>query len=420
MRFIFETDESFSFETLRAVGYAIYGGADIGEVIATAKRITPGDWESWYVEWRALADRIAAIAQQCAIGGHEVSATTAYLRASNYYRTAEFFLRDDPGNDPRVLDTSARAVDTFRSAPEIQARWKRVQIPYEGIQLEGYYLNVSGDDRGPTLLAHGGFDSTVEEMYFAVGEAARRYGWNCLIFEGPGQGAALRADYVRFRYDWEAVVTPVLDFTLGLRGVDPDRVVLLGMSMGGYLAPRAAAFEPRLAACVAYDGVFNLAAGLPGAHGGRLKLDPSQQAAAVRNLIAHRAEASSLQRWALSNALWVSGVDSAESLLTEVAKYDLSDVAHQISCPTLVCEAENDQFFQGQPSMLFDALQCAKAYLKFTEAEGAGEHCHEGALLLFHQRLFDWLDDVVVAEKPELCRLSESDCHGGSSEPEIL
>lgn len=169
MRFIFETDESFSFETLRAVGYAIYGGADIGEVIATAKRITPGDWESWYVEWRALADRIAAIAQQCAIGGHEVSATTAYLRASNYYRTAEFFLRDDPGNDPRVLDTSARAVDTFRSAPEIQARWKRVQIPYEGIQLEGYYLNVSGDDRGPTLLAHGGFDSTVEEMYFAVG-----------------------------------------------------------------------------------------------------------------------------------------------------------------------------------------------------------------------------------------------------------
>ncbi|MGC7268311.1 dipeptidyl aminopeptidase, partial [Mycobacteroides abscessus subsp. abscessus] len=112
---------------------------------------------------------------------------------------------------------------------------------------------------------------------------------------------------------------------------------------------------------------------------------------------AHRAEAPSLHRWALSNALWVFGVDSAESLLTEVAKYDLSDVVHQISCPTLVCEAENDQFFPSQPSMLYDALQCPKTYLKFTEAEGAGEHCHEGALLLFHQRMFDWLDDVVGA-----------------------
>ena len=60
MRFIFDTDESFSFETLRAVGYTVYGGADIGEVITTAERITPGDTESWYREWRDLADRIAA------------------------------------------------------------------------------------------------------------------------------------------------------------------------------------------------------------------------------------------------------------------------------------------------------------------------------------------------------------------------
>ncbi len=100
MRFIFDTDESFSFETLRAVGYTVYGGADIGEVITTAERITPGDTESWYREWRALADRIAAIADACAADGHTVSANSAYLRASNYYRTAEFFLRDDPWNDP--------------------------------------------------------------------------------------------------------------------------------------------------------------------------------------------------------------------------------------------------------------------------------------------------------------------------------
>jgi pimeloyl-ACP methyl ester carboxylesterase len=393
MRFIFDTDESFSFETLRAVGYTAYGGADIGEVITTAERITPGDTESWYREWRALADRIAGIADVCAANGHAVSASSAYLRASNYYRTAEFFLRDDPRNDLRVADTSARAIETFRAAPEIQARWTRVRIPYEGVELDGYYLNVSGDDPGPTLLAHGGYDSTVEEMFFAVGEAARRHGWNCLIFEGPGQGQALRANKLLFRYDWEAVVTPVVDFAVNLRGVDPERIALLGMSMGGYLAPRAAAFEHRISACIAYDGVFSMSLALPVRQAN--ELGSTQELAALDDLIAHRAEAPTSQRWAISNALWTLGIATGQELFDEFSKYDLTHVADQIACPTLVCEAEDDQFFRGQPAMLYEALHCPKTFAAFTAAEGAGEHCHEGALTLFHQRMFDWLDDTL-------------------------
>jgi dienelactone hydrolase len=374
MRFIFDTDESFSFETLRAVGYTVYGGADIGEVITTAERITPGDTEAWYREWRALADRVADIADKCAAGGHAVSASSAYLRASNYYRTAEFFLRDDPWNDPRAAETSARAIETFRSAPEIQAHWTRVGIPYEGIELEGYYLNVSGDDPGPTLLAHGGFDSTVEEMFFAVGEAARRHGWNCLIFEGPGQGTALRHHKLPFRHDWEAVVTPVVDFALNLRGVDPERIALLGMSMGGYLAPRAAAFEHRIAACIAYDGILNFAAGVAAVvlpEPQEPELDSTQRVAALDNLIAHRAQAPTQLRWAVSNALWTMGVATGQEFIDE------------------------DQFLKGQPAMLYEALHCPKTFVAFTAAEGAGEHCHEGAMTLFHQRLFDWLDDTL-------------------------
>lgn len=392
MRFMFDTDESFSFETLRAVGYTAYGGADIGEVMATAARITPGDPESWYSEWRALADRIAAIADDCAAKGHAVSASSAYLRASNYYRTAEFFLRDDPANDPRVADASARAIETFRAAPEIQAHWRRVCIPYEGVELHGYYLNVSGDEAGPTLLAHGGYDSTVEEMFFAVGAAAHRHGWNCLIFEGPGQGSALRIDKLPFRYDWEAVVTPVVDVAVALRGVDPERIALLGMSMGGYLAPRAAAFEQRISACIAYDGVFTMAAALPEPH-----QQPEQRVTALQSLMTHRAAAPSSLRWMLSNGLWTLGVSTAQELIDEFSKYDLTDVADKIACPTLVCEAENDQFFSGQPQMLYDALRCKKTLLKFTAAEGAEEHCHEGALTLFHQRMFDWLDETLVS-----------------------
>jgi dienelactone hydrolase len=393
MRFMFDTDEAFSFETLRAVGYAVYGGADIGEVMATAARITPGDWGSWYREWLALADRIATIADKSAADGHAASASSAYLRASNYYRTAEFFLRDDPSNDPRVADTSSRAIETFRAAPEIQAQWTRVGIPYEGIELEGYYLNSTGDEPGRTLLAHGGYDSTVEELFFTVGEAARRRGWNCLIFEGPGQGSALRRDKLPFRHDWEAVVTPVVDLAVTLRGVDPERIALIGMSMGGYLAPRAAAFEQRISACIAYDGVLNMAAAILGQQ--PPEVDSEQRVAAMDNLIAHRAEAPSSQRWGISNALWVFKGATTEELIDEIGKYDLTEVADQITCPTLVCEAENDHFFSGQPRMLYEALRCPKTLLTFTAAEGAEEHCHVGALTLFHQRMFDWLDDTL-------------------------
>lgn len=384
----------FSFEALRAVAYTPYGGGDIGEVRTTSERVTPGDIDSWHREWHALADRIAAIGDDCAARGHAVSASGAYLRASNYYRTAEFFLRDDPANDPRVAETSSRATETFRKASEIQTRWSHLRIPYEGAELDGYYLHVSGDEAAPTLLAHGGYDSTVEEMYFAVGEAARRYGWNCLIFEGPGQGAALRVDKLRFRYDWEKVVTPVVDVALELPGVDPGRIALIGMSMGGYLAPRAAAFEHRIAACIAWDGVFKIA-GAFGAGPGPDQTDPQQRVAALEHLIAHRAEAPVGQRWLLSNSLWVFGVETAQDLLAEVVKYDLTDVASLIACPTLVCEGENDRVAAGQATMLYEALQCPKTFMEFTEAEGAGEHCQEGALTLFHQRMFDWLDETL-------------------------
>lgn len=384
MRFMFETDESFSFETLRAVGYTVYGGADIGEVMATAARITPGDWESWHTEWRALADRIAGIAAACAAKGRTVSASSAHLRASNYYRTAEFFLRRDPVKDPRVAETSALAVQAFTAASEIQKHWTSVQIPYEGIELKGYYLNVSGAEPGPTLVAHGGYDSTVEELFFAVGEAARRHGWNCLIFEGPGQGAALRIDKLTFRHDWEAVVSPVLDLAVRLPGVDTDRIALLGMSMGGYLAPRAAAFDNRIAACIAYDGVFNFAAALP-------------PLAVIEQVIAEPESAPTALRWAVLNGLWTLGVSTGQELRDAFADYDLRPVVDRITCPTLVCEAEEDQFFKGQPQLLYDALRCPKTLLTFTADEGAEEHCHEGALTLFHQRMFDWLDETLAS-----------------------
>ncbi|WP_046497480.1 hypothetical protein [Streptomyces odonnellii] len=97
---------TFWYETLRSLGHITYGGADFAEVEATVERIKPGDYDSWFDEWNATAARISAVADEARSQGHVITARDSYLRASNYYRTAEFFLHGNP-RDPRILATYA-------------------------------------------------------------------------------------------------------------------------------------------------------------------------------------------------------------------------------------------------------------------------------------------------------------------------
>ena len=251
-------DPAFSFQLQRTIGYTYYDGADIEECLSTACRIKEGDCESWYEEWLKTADRVCKIADKCLAEGHNVSAREAYLRASNYYRTAEFYLHGDP-SDPRILETWGKSRECFIKAGQLfSPPFEVVEIPYEGTTLPGYFFRV--DDSGthrPTLILQTGFDGTAEELYFGGCAAAQRRGYNCLAFEGPGQGAVIREQKLHFRPDWEKVVTPVVDYALTRPEVDPDRIALMGVSFGGYLAPRAVAFEHRIAACIADGGIFD-------------------------------------------------------------------------------------------------------------------------------------------------------------------
>lgn len=384
MKFLYE-NESFSFEALRAAGYATYGGAELGEVLVTCRQIPEGDEDAWSTQWAATAARVERIGRDALAAVHRVSAREALLRASNYYRTADFYRRLNPANDAESARLAKASQRTFADAAallDIPAR--ALRIPYENTSLPGYLFlaDDSGEPR-PTVLYHGGYDSTLEEGYFALAAGALRRGYHVLAFDGPGQGTTVREQGLHFRPDWEAVVTPVVDFALALPEVDTERLVLVGTSLGGYLAARAAAFEHRIAACVLHDGVYDfhgaaeaitaLAAEVPGGLGAVIAQNVSV-------------------RWLVHNGLWTFGFTDSDELFKACEAYTMEGLADQITCPTLVLDAENDQFFAGQPRRIFDALTCTKELITFREDEGGGEHCHEGAMALWHQRTFDWLD----------------------------
>jgi hypothetical protein len=116
MKIVFQ-DPTFSLQLLRVIGETYYKGADIGECLSTAYRIKEGDIESWYIEWLKTAKRIHSYADQCLAQGHTISSREAYLRASNYYRVAEFLLIDP--EDPRIQITWRASKDCFSKAAEL-------------------------------------------------------------------------------------------------------------------------------------------------------------------------------------------------------------------------------------------------------------------------------------------------------------
>lgn len=402
---VFADDTSFWFETLRVLGATAYGGADIGEVLTTAQAITAGDYDSWYDQWLATADWVAAEAEKASAAGHFVSARDGLMRASNYYRSADFYLHGNPG-DPRIAHAYVRARETFIAAAALlDPPVEPIEIPYENTVLHGYFYPAVGrTDSGPipTIIMHSGFDGTCEEMHWMGAAAAQERGYNVVTFDGPGQPAALHFDGLVFRPDWDHVVTPVLDWVLDRPDVDPDRVALFGASMGGVLAPRAAAYEHRLAACIAFDGVYDMGlTALGWIPGDRTEIEAILRAesapeadAAIEQLMA----ANPNIRWAATHGQYALGVDSPRALFAAFLDYTLAGgIAEQITCPTLVCEAASDIFFEGQPQLLFDHLTCPKALVRFTDAEGAGAHCQVGAARLANARIFDWLDETLAA-----------------------
>ena len=386
---------------MRALAYAVDRGADFGDCVSTISRIPDGDRDAWAREWKATADRMMALAEDALAAGDPVSARDAFYRASNYYRVIQYPLYGSPVDPRLVAAFEAETAAFLKGAALSDFPIEPVEIPFEGKTLPGYLVLV--DDSGaprPTIVHTNGYDSDIQEMFFAHAIAAVRRGYNILLFDGPGQGRNLIIDNMPMRPNWETVVTPVIDYALTRPEIDPDRIALAGWSFGGWLAPRAACFEHRIAALIADPGQYDEKdALLP-----RLPLTDEQKAAfpdidpsSLDEMQAYlqSPDAPPMLHWSiLQRGFWVHDVDSVFAYAVEFAKYEISPYVKQIDTPTFITQAEDDPVSAFAPQ-LYEAIEAPKVLEFFKSADGAGMHCEMLARSLYHQKLYAWVNKTL-------------------------
>ncbi|HWL44946.1 MAG TPA: alpha/beta fold hydrolase [Ilumatobacter sp.] len=369
-----------------------YGQADLGECLEIARTILPGDEESWIRSFSDMARRVEERAQASDARGKRVSAASAYLRASTYWRGG--LMHYSHHDDPRQLEygtASYRCYDRYLELTGYPAQ--PVEIPYEGSSLPGYfYRSPHAPAKAPLIIMFQGRDAWPEDTRWVYDGALQR-GIHCLTFQGPGQGLALRRNHLHFRPDWEQVVTPVVDFAVECDGVDASRIALMGLSFGGYLAPRGAAFEHRLKMCIADPGVMNWGGSIMAQFPQPLRDAYAAGPEQFNRAMQATADAHPLHGWFLRDMLAKHGLSTPYELYEELLRCDLTPYVEQIQCETLILEGSNEIRSSGESQRLFDALRCSKHMIVFDESTTAQLHCQGGASGIAGETMFDWLDE---------------------------
>lgn len=384
------------------IAYIPYGGPDFGEIEAVARAIGDGDDDAYVSAWIAAGNRLGTQADDVLAHGHEASARALYLKASACYGASFHPLYGFPV-DPRLLDAFRRQYRVFDKALTLGPHpCAPLEIPFAEGSLPARFIPADGFEtqRRPLIIFTNGYDGTIPDMYFASAVAASRRGYHSLLFDGPGQGTMLYERAIALRPDWEVVIRAVVDFALALPLVDATRIALSGWSLGGYLAPRGASGEPRIAALIADPGTWSIADGFRQAviRQFGVPAEAARDLGALDQAVIDRLDAfiqgDPRMRWkVIQRGYWVHGVNNLRDYLASVELFTMSGRAELIRCPTLITQAENDALAAGAGAFV-DALQCPATLMRFTAAEGAAGHCEMCNRSLLNGRVLDWLDEV--------------------------
>ena len=312
-----------------SVSIALELGARMGEVNEVCEPLleiaTKGDdlgTEAWFKGWVGLADRLSELVEEDIALGRTLSAGEKLNRAALYYITGERMQKH--GYEPRVL-AYQKGRDAFLKGALLSGeKVERVEIPYEGGIIAGYLLHadkVEGPE--PVVVWVNGFDSLKEMLYRSgVPQSLAKRGVSSFVIDQPGTGEALRLHGLTARFDTEAWASKVVDYLETRADIDPKRIGILGVSLGGYYAPREVAFEPRFAA----GGVWGAN------HDWR---------AVQKARLANEGDRPVPHYW--EHARWVWGAKDQEDFMRIAENVHLNGVLDRIKVPFLVTHGENDR-----------------------------------------------------------------------------
>lgn len=286
----------------------VANGVDLNDFNRLTASITR--WEDWCQAWSETAHRHAVLGEKALSESRSVSAGEHFLRAAMTYQFAKFMFFAHPEEMEKAQKELVRIYTA--GLPHFLHPGERVEIPFPDGVLPAIFRKPKGEAPHPVAILVPGLDSTKEELH-AYGDDFLRRGMAVLAVDGPGQG---EMDHLPIRHDYEVVVQAVMDWIQTRPDLEGRRVGLLGVSLGGYYAPRSAAFEPRLKCVISVSGPTRLASvwsTLPGL---------------TREGFAYHVKAR-----------------SEDEALRALQPFDLREVMREVRMPLLVIGGRKDRLF---------------------------------------------------------------------------
>ena len=328
--------------------------------------------------------------------GEKLAANGSFKQAGACFRGASFFLRAD---DPRKKEAVRKAVEYFDTGTQkelvahgivrenitVNYKEKSIQIPV--------YRSETIDPSKETILLHGGFDSTLEDLLSMTIDASRR-GYQIISFDGPGQGGVLQ-NGITMDHDWESIVTPLVDY------FELSDVVLVGISMGGYLAARAAAYEKRIKKVVIWGAMYDFQDVLLSKQPLALKyltkfLLKIKAFPILYGIVWLLSRINPLVSWGVAHGQKVLGASSPYQLLVKAGSFNISSSVKNIKQPVLILMGRNDHLVPFyQLDKVVRGLKNAQTVTAkiYNPASFGEDHCQIGNFNLTMDDIFKWLNN---------------------------
>ncbi|MBR3537770.1 MAG: alpha/beta hydrolase [Eubacterium sp.] len=317
-----------------------------------------------------------------------------------YYRMSEFFMYDGDPDKKKYYERATKLfyqyyADFFEGD---HPRVRRYEVPYRNVKLPVMHVVPEGKSRG-TIMIHGGNDSYFEEFLFTVLYMQEK-GYEVYMFEGPGQGGVMRVQGMHFTHEWEKPVKAVLDY------FHLDDVTIIGISLGGYLAPRAAAFDKRIHRVVAWSvfpcfqdvivgmqkpAIQKLFYLLMGLHARPL----------INYVFGKKAKKEPVIDWGIKHGCYAYEAKDAYGYARKLKLYDLEPVADRITQDMLIVGANQDHFIDYRMvGREINMLKNVKSltFRLFTDKEDAQNHCNVGNGKLVIDTICNWIEQISAAD----------------------